>query len=862
MSEHRIRAPRRFVYGLWLAAISLVLVALSAANYLSYKRNFRTEVGRRLATISTLKAHELHEWRTERLIDGRMFYDNLSFLQLVERWRADNALSGQIQEWLHKLRELGAYDEALLLDPQGQPLLSAADLPGEVDPGVQAAARAAYSADQMVFHDFYRDANDKLIHLAILVPVRAPIGDQERGGVLLLRIDPRQYLYPFINRWPTESSTAETLLVRREAESVLFLNELRFDRSAALALRYPLSQTKIPAVRAALGQEGLLEGVDYQGKAVLADLLAVQDSPWRIVTKISVEEAYAPLEERFRGTLALTSSVLLCAMVGMGLLWRTRQATYLHELYETEAKLRLTERFLGESQAAAGIGSYTLNLATGTWVCSKTLDEIFGIDEHYEHSIATWTKLLHPDWRESMNQYFAETVINGRTNFDREYRIVRQRDGASLWVHGLGRLEYDAHKQPIRMIGTIQDITTRRQKHEILQARVRLLEFAQTHNIDECVKKGLEEVEALTESPASYMHLVDSDQRSLQLRTWSPHIRWNFNPCENGNRVFPLGQTGLLAEAIAQRRAVMQDEGAGTPAQSADPAEVRREMVVPVVWESKVQAVMGVGNKAKPYQAADAEMVQFIADVAWQIIRTKQHEQELRDKNIELERFTYTVSHDLKSPLITIKGFAGALLRDIAAGKHDRLQGDLRRVAEAADKMGDLLADLLELSRIGRIMQPPTEVNLNKLLLEVVEQLNGPITQRGAQVTVQGHLPMVWADGRRLGEVWQNLIENALKFSGKQRPPEIEIGMRGTGADRVYFVRDNGIGIEPRYQETVFGLFNKLDAHTEGTGIGLALVRRIIEMHGGRIWIESQGAGTGTTFCFTLPSSPPPPKHL
>jgi PAS domain S-box-containing protein len=243
----------------------------------------------------------------------------------------------------------------------------------------------------------------------------------------------------------------------------------------------------------------------------------------------------------------------------------------------------------------------------------------------------------------------------------------------------------------------------------------------------------------------------------------------------------------------------------------------------------------------------------FFATVFEDITDRIQREEELRRKNEELQRFTYTVSHDLKSPLITIKGFAGALMQDAAAGRFDRLQEDLKRITSATDKMAALLNDLLELSRIGRMMNPPTEVKVDRLVQEVLELLAGPIGQRSVRLIVQPDLPTVQGDRRRLSEVFQNLIENAIRFLGDQPEPRIEIGVRDQGHDRVFFVRDNGMGIEPCYHETVFGLFNKLDAKTPGTGIGLALVRRIIEVHGGKVWVESTGTGHGATFCFTLP---------
>jgi PAS domain S-box-containing protein len=235
------------------------------------------------------------------------------------------------------------------------------------------------------------------------------------------------------------------------------------------------------------------------------------------------------------------------------------------------------------------------------------------------------------------------------------------------------------------------------------------------------------------------------------------------------------------------------------------------------------------------------------------VTERQRQDDELKSKNTELERFTYTVSHDLKSPLITIKGFAGTLLADAAAGRLTRLNEDLKRIIQAADRMSDLLNGLLELSRIGRIVNPPVDVSMSELAGEVLELLAGSIAQRAARVTVQPGLPPARGDAQRLQEVLQNLVENALKFSAPDRPPEIEIGFKAGDGQTVYFVRDQGRGVETRFQESIFGLFNKLDPRSDGTGIGLALVRRIVEFHGGAIWVESAGLGMGATFYFTLP---------
>jgi PAS domain S-box-containing protein len=226
---------------------------------------------------------------------------------------------------------------------------------------------------------------------------------------------------------------------------------------------------------------------------------------------------------------------------------------------------------------------------------------------------------------------------------------------------------------------------------------------------------------------------------------------------------------------------------------------------------------------------------------------------ELQNKNNELERFTYTVSHDLKAPLITIGGFAGILKRDISSANVEKVQGSVNRIMEAVTKMERLLNELLELSRIGRIINKPETVPFGTIVEEALSLTQGRLKANQVEVQVEAGMPSVKVDRARVVEVIQNLVDNASKFMGQQEHPRIEIGTKIHNETQMFFIRDNGIGIEPEFQERVFGLFNKLDANTEGAGIGLALVKRIVEIHEGQIWVESEGKGKGTTFLFTLP---------
>lgn len=263
------------------------------------------------------------------------------------------------------------------------------------------------------------------------------------------------------------------------------------------------------------------------------------------------------------------------------------------------------------------------------------------------------------------------------------------------------------------------------------------------------------------------------------------------------------------------------------------------------VWDEAKQKLAGIYGAVQDIsarKAAEAEREALI--------------HELEARNAELERFTYTVSHDLKSPLITIRGFLGHIEQAAVEGRVDAVRADMDRVYRSTAKMHQLLDDLLELSRVGRLAKPPAEVPFDAIVRDALDRTHGRVTTQRVTVEVEGPLPTVCVDRDRLVEVVQNLIDNAAKFMGAQRDPRIWIGARGRGEDLAFFVRDNGVGIEARYRERVFNLFDKLDPKSAGTGVGLALVKRIIEVHGGRIWVESPGRDQGCTFLFTLGAPP------
>ena len=292
------------------------------------------------------------------------------------------------------------------------------------------------------------------------------------------------------------------------------------------------------------------------------------------------------------------------------------------------------------------------------------------------------------------------------------------------------------------------------------------------------------------------------------------------------------------------------------------PESLSQELDIPTPWWQRpgvwlvsfllLGTVLASGHRFRLRRLGtrNVELESFNAQLRESVAERQRLISELEAKNSELERFTYTVSHDLKAPLVTIRGFAQLAEQDANEGRIDLMRGDMQRVHKAAETMGLLLNQLLELSRIGRVVGTPEPVALGPLVQEAARRIPNLGTTR---LTIAPDLPTVAGDRMRLLEVFENLLGNAVKFMGAQTNPRIDISLR-EGPENVIVVSDNGMGIDPKFKDRVFDLFERLDKSVAGTGIGLAIVKRILEFHGGRIWVESTGVpGEGSCFCLSLP---------
>ena len=356
----------------WVAlSLAFLLLALSVVAsgiiyYRQYATAYRFHVESQLTAIADLKVADLTQYRKERMGDVSMFFQNAPFSALVRRFLdnpEDADAQSQLQIWFGKYQPF--YDQVFLLDGQGVIRLSSpAGLPA-ASSFVAKGVSDVLGSGQPAFQDFYRSEQDQRIYLGIMAPIFDEQNAHRPLGVFYMRIDPETYLYPFIKRWPTASQTAETLLVRREGNEVVFLNELRFQTNSALNLRMPLDRAALPAAKAALGREGFMEGTDYRGVRVLAAMRAIPNSPWMLVARMDAAEAYALMRTELWQVVFMAGVLLLGAGAFAGALWRQQRVRFYREKAETTEALRASEVRYRRLFESAKDGILILDAETG-----------------------------------------------------------------------------------------------------------------------------------------------------------------------------------------------------------------------------------------------------------------------------------------------------------------------------------------------------------------------------------------------------------------------------------------------------------------------------------------------------------------
>lgn len=437
-------------------ACVVALIALAYGYYGTESRQIRRERYQAITAIGTLKADQLQLWRQARLDHAAALSraPTVTREMALRQDRPDADLIAARAVIDTGVRTYG-YAGAFVLDPDGQLVLatgSQADAP--VEP-MMATVAAALAGNEAVMGEFLR-GEDGRVYVDTAATLRDPLG--RPLGFVVLRTDAQKQLFPMLQTWPTPSPSAESMLLRREGDEVVFLNEMRHRAGTALTIRESIAQTDLASVKAVLGAVGPVEGIDYRGVAVLADLRAVPGSDWFLVSKLDADEVWA--EARYRAGVAviLITLLILGGAGGVAAFYRQQQASKFRGLYES---MRDNDQLLREAEVAGQLGSFVFDMRTDSFRSSENLDRLLGFGPEHPRTGAGWTQVVHPGDRAGLEKY-VQGVLAIRGNFDHQYRIIRPSDRVERWVHSRARVDYSASGKAERMVGSIQDITEAR----------------------------------------------------------------------------------------------------------------------------------------------------------------------------------------------------------------------------------------------------------------------------------------------------------------------------------------------------------------------------------------------------------------
>jgi PAS domain S-box-containing protein len=470
-SAGRLDPQEKRSQAMFLLTLAILATGLAVAGYLSYRnfeRDFRAQVESQLSAIAGLKVSELQSWRAERLGDAQALQKNVAFAALVKNYLenpSDAIVEEQLQNWMENLVESYHYSQIYLLDTGGSERIAAPPVFEPIDAHMLEQVAPTLQAGQVVFLDFHFHQVDQSIVLSLLVPIYAGQDLGQPLGILVLMINPETYLYPYIVQWPTASESAETLLVRREGNEVVFLNPLRFRKDAALTLGISMEETRILAAKAALGQSGVVEGIDYRGQAVVGAIAPVPNSPWFLVARLDQDEAFAPLQERLWQTVIFFSALVVASGAGLYVLWGRQRWRYRLERYQAAEALRASEEKFKKAFMITPDAVSITRLSDGRFASiNQGFERILGFSEQ---EVLGNTSIELGIWDNLVDREKIVAVLqsgDNAVNFESQFR---SKDGA---IHqGLlsaALIEIDGEQY---ILNTVRDITERKRAEDALR---------------------------------------------------------------------------------------------------------------------------------------------------------------------------------------------------------------------------------------------------------------------------------------------------------------------------------------------------------------------------------------------------------
>jgi PAS domain S-box-containing protein len=838
---------------LLFVALILMVPLTSLTVVKLYTPQLERETYANLQVIANLKASQIERWLQERHSDGQAIMLNETLArQITDLTHGQRQAQGQVQRYLKSLLTTYGYSGIILSTPDGRLLLSAGDY---VDSNDETEHQVQVMAPGQSWRSpMYRNARGHA-HMDWLLPISTPGQTGAPVAVLIFRIDANQFLYPLIKTWPTASPSGETLLVRREGDTAIFLNELRHQKDTALLLAPPLSTPDLPAAAAIRANApGTTEGLDYRQLAVLAAYRPVVGTDWHIIAKLDRDEVFAPLRTLVFWVTWISLAAVLALCAGLLLLWRqhSRVQSLAGLAQQAQAALehsRLDET-VKESQARAQM---LIDAALDAVISVDQAGRVIGWNAQAEYIFGhppaqalgcDMADLIVPlSQRAAHRQGMARFLRTGQT------RIMGQR----VEVQGL---RADGTEFPMELtISTlfqngkrffsayVRDITPRKAN----EAKIRQLSMAVEQSPVVVAITDLEgKLEYVNEAFVQSTGYSREEAIGLNSRV----LQSGHTPPETYQALWTAMTHGRSWEGVFYNR--RKDGTAYTEAARITPM---REA------DGRISHYMASKEDITDKMRLNQELAQH-RDHLEELVanRTAQLAEagEIADTaNRAKSAFLANMSHEIRTPMNAIVGFTHLLRRaDPTPEQAERLG----KIEGAASHLLSIINDILDISKIeaGRLELEQTDFHLGSLLDNVYSLVADQAKAKGLAVEVDPSSVPLWlrGDPTRLRQALLNYASNAIKFTSSGFIALRARLLHDTADDILvrFEVEDTGIGIALEKQASLFQAFEQADVSTTrkygGTGLGLAITRRLAHLMGGEAGVESE-AGQGATFWLT-----------
>ncbi|HEX2934984.1 MAG TPA: ATP-binding protein [Bacteroidales bacterium] len=812
---------KAFFKNTWQKYIYLFIVVLSflliLGGYYYYKEEayrIRKEKYLYLKTITDFKIDQILEWKKERLADAVHFSSSPLYVDALEKLikTRDKKLEVEIIRRNKLIKELRGFESVFIATPDKLYLGSTDSIQPNADSILSKYIDSVFIKRTICFSDFYINPATHNIHLPIISPI---INRNDKVvAALVFLVDPANYFYPLVNDLPIPSKSSEVAILRRNGDSVLFVNEMRNKSNTAFSLAVSVKKLSSPAVQAILGREGQFEGIDYRNVEVLSDVRHIEGTNWFIVTKVDKAEIFSELRFRAGVTVLVVAFLILLSIAGIGILLvlqqRKNERAVLNQIEQGSARLKRAE-FISKT------GNWEMHLNDGLIYASLGAQQIYGMEGECWPA-SKIQELTLPEYRSMIDLAILALVKNGEP-YDVEFKIKKPNTEEILWIRSVAAYDDANHV----VFGTIQDITEFRKQENLLHEKDIVFQ-------------------SLMEFSPVYIFFKDHDIKAIHLsRNYEKMIGLPLSEIL-GKTMFDLFPSDLAKNMVEDDKRILT-EGQLVEVDEEFNGRYFTTIKFPIEIEGMKPMLAGFTLDITDRKKAEQSLMLAL---------------ERAEKSDKLkDAFLQNMSHEIRTPLNAIVGFS-ELLTD-AGITPEKLQNYSSIIINSSNQLLSIVNDILTVARIqtGQEVANYTVVNVNKLCDSLQYIFNSKATEKRLLLSVSHPLSNenaeIFTDTTKLNQILSNLISNSLRFT---HSGTIDFGYVRKGEFLEFYVKDTGIGIKPEHQEFIFERFAQADVSINkkygGTGLGLSICKAYVQLLGGKIWVEST-FGQGAEFLFTIP---------